>query len=525
MLMKTLAYLDCPTGIAGDMCLGALVHAGVPLAYLDEHLKRLGIQDEFRLRAEAVQRNQQAATKVHVDLLKPAVGHSHSAHEQAHDDGHSHGQSGHSHGHGGHSHGHSGHGHSHEHDHSHGHSHGHGHSHDHHHEHEHSHRSESEPVEHIHSDEHEPLTLKAHGHIHGGRRLPEIEALIQQAYLPARVVDWSLAIFRRLAKAEAAVHGIPPEQVHFHEVGATDAIVDIVGTCLGLDWLKVDGLVCSPLPTGSGTVWCEHGRLPVPAPAVLSMMADAQLPVYDNGIAKELVTPTGCAIAATLAQSFGPPPSFTLQKIGLGAGGRDLPIPNILRLWIGTVDRLPMKTGHAFAVVPEQMPAEQIPTRSPVIPEPEIPERPNTETIIELQTQLDDSSPQALGYAFEQLFAAGAVDVFTQSVAMKKNRLGTLVTVICPEPASSACEAVLFQETTTLGIRRTQQRRAALAREMVTVKTAYGDIPIKVARTHAGGTVLNRQPEYEDCARVARSLNIPWQQVHQAAMAAAAQLS
>ncbi|MGB7248294.1 MAG: nickel pincer cofactor biosynthesis protein LarC, partial [Phormidesmis sp.] len=269
--MKTLAYLDCPTGIAGDMCLGALVHAGVPLAYLDRQLGRLGISDEFHLRAELVQRQQQAATKVFVDLLDVDLPNNGS----------------------------------------------------------HQHRlGDHEAGTHAHDAPHH----------HGGRHLPEIERLIQQAGLPERVVAWSLAVFRQLAQAEAAVHGIAPEQVHFHEVGASDAIVDIVGTCLGLDWLKVDGLVCSPLPTGSGTVWCEHGQLPVPAPAVLRMMAAAQMPVYDNGIAKELVTPTGCAIAATLSQSFGPPPRFTLQKIGLGAGGRDLSqLPNILRLWIGSV--------------------------------------------------------------------------------------------------------------------------------------------------------------------------------------------
>ena len=268
--MKTLAYLDCPTGIAGDMCLGALVHAGVPMDYLKEQFAKLRLDKEFLLRSESVLRQQQAATKVYVDALGadlPAA-----VHEPHH---------------------------------------------------HHTHPGDC-PHAHSHTQ-------------HQGRRLPEIEQLIRQADLPERATQWSLAVFQKLAKAEASVHGIAPEQVHFHEVGATDAIVDIVGTCLGLDWLGVDRLICSALPTGGGTVRCEHGLLPVPAPAVLSMMVSAKVPVYSNGIEKELVTPTGCAIAITLADSFGPPPRFTLQKLGLGAGGRDLPIPNILRLWIGSV--------------------------------------------------------------------------------------------------------------------------------------------------------------------------------------------
>jgi pyridinium-3,5-bisthiocarboxylic acid mononucleotide nickel chelatase len=424
--MKTLAYLDCPTGISGDMCLGALVHAGVPLGYLERQLALLNIKDEFQLIAESVVRNQQAATKVSVKLRS----------RSGHSDSHSH-------------------------------------NHD----------------------------------VPDGRRLPEIEALIQQANLPERAAAWSLAVFRRLAEAEAAVHGIAPQQVHFHEVGATDAIVDIVGTCLGLDWLKVDALICSPLPTGGGTVRCEHGLLPVPAPAVLNMMATAHIPVYSNGIERELVTPTGCAIAATLAQSFGPPPQFTLQTIGLGAGSRELALPNILRLWIGTA----AADTDSYKAIAHAHPIPAASSR----------EVPDTETIVELQTQLDDISPQAIAYVFEQLLAQGALDVFTQPVLMKKSRLGTLLTVLCLEPAVAKCEALLFRETTTLGIRQTRQVRSRLAREIISVTTAYGEIAVKVARSQQGGPLLNVQPEYEDCAGIARAQNIPWQQVHQAAIDAA----
>ncbi|NET51374.1 MAG: DUF111 family protein, partial [Merismopedia sp. SIO2A8] len=167
------------------------------------------------------------------------------------------------------------------------------------------------------------------------RHLPDIEAMIQAAQLSPRAMEWSLAIFRQLAKAEGAVHGIPFDRVHFHEVGAIDAIVDIVGTCIGLDWLQIDAIYCSALPIGGGTIRAAHGRLPVPAPAVLQLLRMGQVPIYSNGIEKELVTPTGAAIATTLATTFGPPPAMTLQNVGLGAGGRDLAIPNILRLWIG----------------------------------------------------------------------------------------------------------------------------------------------------------------------------------------------
>ena len=252
--MTKIAYLDCVTGIAGDMCLGALVDSGVPLEYLTEQLKELKIDHEYELSQEKVQRNGQQATKVHVNLLK--------------DDDHDH---------------------------------------DHHHHHHHT----------------------------PARHLPKIESMIQQANLPSRVTEWSLDIFRRLAVAEGAVHGVKAEKVHFHEVGATDAIVDIVGTCLGLDYLDIQTLYCSALPTGGGTVWAAHGRLPVPVPAVLKLWESRQVPIYSNKIDKELVTPTGAAIAVTLVKSFGQPPNMVLEKVGLGAGSQDLSIPNILRLWIG----------------------------------------------------------------------------------------------------------------------------------------------------------------------------------------------
>jgi uncharacterized protein (TIGR00299 family) protein len=269
--------------------------------------------------------------------------------------------------------------------------------------------------------------------------------------------------------------------VHFHEVGATDALVDIVGTCLGLDWLGIEELYCSPMPTGGGTVRAAHGVLPVPVPAVLQLWQQRQVPIYSNGIDKELVTPTGAAIATTLAKDFGKPPAMTLEKIALGSGTIDLPLPNLLRLWIGTAES-----------------------------------QPNLETVVSLETQIDDLNPQAIAYACEKLRKAGALDVFTQGITMKKNRLGTLLTVICPVELVDTCEEILFTETSTLGIRRQTQTRSILERRFETLSTPHGEINLKIG--YRGEQVFNIQPEYEDVAKIAEKTGQPWQQISQQAL-------
>ncbi|MBH8551653.1 nickel pincer cofactor biosynthesis protein LarC [Nostocaceae cyanobacterium CENA357] len=417
--MIKLAYLQCPTGISGDMCLGALVSLGVPVEYLVEKLNGLGIAQEYQLRAELVQRNGQQATKVHVDLV----------------------------------------------------------DHDHQHDHKHSHRH--------------------------GRHLPEIELMISKAGLPSRAEAWSLAVFRQLAVAEGAVHGIAPEKVHFHEVGAVDAIVDIVGTCLGLDWLGIESnheglplLYCSAFPTGGGTVRAAHGQMAVPVPAVLKLWEMRGCPVYSNGIDRELVTPTGAAIATTLVKDFGAPPPMTIKQVGLGAGSIGLPIPNILRLWLGESTNLQANFTNSNDISS------------------------TLETISVLETQIDDLNPQAIGYVFEALFAVGAVDVFTQSIGMKKSRPGILLTVICHPENLLNCEAVLFRETTTLGIRRTTQQRTILQREIQPVATEYGQVRVKVAWQGKlpEKLIANVQPEYEDCAELARKHNIPWREIQRLAL-------
>ena len=440
--MNKIAYFDCPTGIAGDMCLGALVHAGVPLDYLIEKLNLLGISTEYQLRTELVHRNTQQATKFYVDLaadlsLKPENPATDftldpSETESPTFEGHHH----HHHGE----------------------------------EHSHSHGEADAEISHTHH-----------------RHLPEIEQIIVSAKLPPRVEAWSLAVFRLLAEAEGAVHGIPPNEVHFHEVGATDAIVDIVGTCLGLDWLDIQEFYFSAMPTGGGTVKAAHGKLAVPTPAVMRLWETHRVPVYSNGIDRELCTPTGTAIACTLATGFGPPPPMQIQAIGLGAGSRMLAIPNILRLWIG----------EKSVAGKENLTNDR-------------------EAICVLETQIDDLSPQAIGYVFDALFAAGALDVFTAPIVMKKSRLGVLLTAICHPEFQDACEAVIFRETTTLGIRRSTQERTILHREIQKVQTEYGEVQIKVAKS--GQTIANVQPEYEDCASIARVKNISWREVHRLAL-------
>lgn len=404
--MVKIGYLECPTGIAGDMCLGALVDCGLPWQYLLDGLKSLGIEAEYQLSTEVVSRNGQSATKVYVNLQQPR--HHHSQY-----------------------------------------------------------------------------------HHHHARHLPEIESLIQAASLPERVKRWSLSIFRQLAIAESAVHGIPPEQVHFHEVGATDAIVDIVGTCIGLDWLDLDQLYCSSMPTGGGTIKAAHGQLSVPVPAVVKLWETREVPIYSNGIKKELVTPTGAAIAVTLAQHFGEPPAMTLTKIGLGAGSKDLAIPNILRLWIGEA------TEKQAKIELQQ------------------------ETITVLETQIDDLSPQVVAYTLEQLLAAGALDVFTQSIGMKKSRSGILLTVICHPETAYVCKTIIFRETTTLGIRESTQQRSILNREIKLIETKYGTVQIKVGSWGFGEDkqIINVQPEYEDCAALARLHHVSWREVSQQAIA------
>ncbi|MGA7922303.1 MAG: nickel pincer cofactor biosynthesis protein LarC [Candidatus Acidiferrales bacterium] len=315
------------------------------------------------------------------------------------------------------------------------------------------------------------------GHHHRG--LSIILGRIKRAQLAPRVAERACRIFTRLAEAEAKVHQIPVDQVHFHEVGAVDSIVDIVGAAIGFELLGIDGFACSPLDVGSGQVSTAHGLLPVPAPATAELLKGA--PVYTSGIVKELVTPTGAAIATTLATRYSEIPGMTLSAIGYGAGSADLPEKaNVLRILIGEdVAREPDAYGDAPVTV--------------------------------IETNIDDMSPQIYGYFAERVLAAGALDVFSAPVQMKKNRPGLLITILAEEGNVTTLIDLLFRETTTIGLRTHEVRRKTLDRELVPVMTTFGEVKMKVSRMN--GTVLNAAPEYEDCRRIAAEKGVPLKEV------------
>ena len=307
------------------------------------------------------------------------------------------------------------------------------------------------------------------------RHLAEIEEIIGRASLPGQVEQNSLAVFRRLGEVEAAIHQTPLAQVHFHEVGAVDSIVDIVGACIGFDLLAVEEIHCSALNLGSGHVQAEHGTLPVPAPATASLVKG--LPVYSRGPEAELTTPTGAAIASTLSESFGPLPAMRLQATGYGAGEREFSEQaNVLRVLIGA------RSKATEAV-----------------------------TVAVMEANIDDSSPQILGYAMERLLEQGALDVTLQPLMMKKGRQGTLIRVIARPQDQESLAQLLFSETSTLGLRIYPAERRVQARRMVEVETPYGKVRIKVSDSGSFA------PEYEDCRRLARESLTPLKQVLEAA--------
>src|SRR5579863_6315506 len=319
------------------------------------------------------------------------------------------------------------------------------------------------------------------GHHHRG--LSVILQRIEKAKLAPRAAERARKIFTRLAEAEAKVHRMPLEKVHFHEVGAVDSIVDIVGAAIGFELLGIDEFTCSALDVGVGQVKTEHGILPVPAPATAELLKGA--PMFTSGIAKELVTPTGAAIATTLAARYAEIPEMTLRAIGYGAGSADLKEKaNVLRLLIG--ETTVSEAGEYWD--------------APV-------------TVIE--TNIDDMSPQIYGYFVERALEAGALDVFSSPVQMKKNRPGMLVTILSESQNVSRLIDLVFRETTTIGVRTHDVRRETLAREPATVETPFGEVRMKISRMH--GSVLNATPEYEDCRRIAAQKSIPLKDVLAAA--------
>jgi uncharacterized protein (TIGR00299 family) protein len=322
-----------------------------------------------------------------------------------------------------------------------------------------------------------------------GRKLGDIEELIVHSELSASVKQRVLDVFYHLAEAEGKLHNMPPAEVHFHEIGAMDSIIDIVGTCVGLELLDISELTCSPVNVGGGSVQAAHGSLPVPAPASLELLKD--VPIYSSGVEGELVTPTGAALITTLAAGFGPIPAMKVERIGYGAGAREIPgQPNLARLLVGQ---------SAAAVM----------AQSGV---------PGDEVVSVIEANLDDMSPQLYGFFVDQALAAGALDVTCTPIQMKKNRPGILVSVLCTPETSDALAQLLFEQTTTIGVRIYEARRKVLDRELISVETPYGAVKVKVARRD--GKVLNVAPEYEDCQRLATEKGVPLKQVIIAAQAA-----
>jgi len=447
-----IAYLDCFSGVSGDMFMGALVDAGVPALLFEQTVAALNIG--ARLEISRVQRNGISATKVDVysngekDLPREMYWEQQTR------------QSGHSH--------HPGDAHSH------------------------AHPHEPQPVallEHNYALQNsaaagaETTSPRPVPHEHG-RGLIEIRGIIGKAAISEAAKKTAIVIFEALGTAEAKIHGTDIEHIHFHEVGAVDAMVDIVCAAVGAEALGVDEIVCSPLNVGGGTVKCAHGTLPVPAPATLELLKNA--PLYSSGIQAELVTPTGAAIVKTLATRFAPFPAMKVEKAGYGAGTRDFAgHANVVRLTIGES---------------QQKLSSDI----------------SQSTITVLEANIDDLNPQIFGYVIDRFLQEGALDVFGMPVQMKKNRPGMLLTVLCRPADAAKFTHLIFAETTTLGVRQRDERRQALAREWVTVITRWGDVRLKVASMN--GDITNYAPEYEDCRRIATERHVPLKAVLQEAL-------
>jgi len=381
----TFAYFDCFSGISGDMTLGALVDAGLPIEVLRSELAKLSLPG-YTITSEKVKRSGLAATKVHVILDK-----------------------------------------------------------------------KEQPA----------------------RHLSDIQKIINGSALSPVVKQKSLSIFQRLAEVEAKVHGTTPDKVHFHEVGAVDAIVDIVGSVIGLEHLGITEIIGSPVNVGSGSIHTAHGKLPVPAPATAELLTG--IPLYSSSITIELTTPTGAAIITTLASSFGPIPQIRISRVAYGAGGKDLPgQPNVLRLMIG----------EPVSVYEE-------------------------DTSIIIESNIDDMNPQLYSHLIDALMAKGAHDVYLTPIIMKKGRPAILLSVLTDKAKNTEILDTIFRETTSIGVRIQEVGRKKLSREIQMVETTYGKIRVKISKR--GDEVLTMTPEYEDCKKLAEEKQVPLKEVMEAA--------
>ena len=414
-----IAYLDCFSGISGDMFLGALIDAGVPAKAFEEAVEALNVG--AKLEISKVNRGGISASKVDVTV-----------------DGH------------------------------------------------------RDPPRKARTGMSEPHVHEHAPHEHG-RGLAAICQIISQSRLSESAKATAVAMFEKLGAAEARIHNVPTEKIHFHEVGAVDALVDIVCAAVGAETLAVDEFVCSPLNVGGGTVECAHGTFPVPAPAAVELLKGA--PAYSSGIQAELVTPTGAAIVATLVKRFTAFPGMKIEKTGYGAGSRDFSgHANVLRITVGESTADISADRNARATQPEE------------------------DTVCVLEANLDDLSPQVFGYVMERLLDVGALDVFATPIQMKKSRPGSLLSVLAKPEDADRLTQIIFAETTTLGIRRREEKRQVLARRWETVQTRWGAVRMKIANMN--GSVSNYAPEYEDCRRIAEEKKVPLKKVLMEAMEA-----
>ena len=402
--MKAL-YLDCASGISGNMFIGACLQLGVPEKYFRGELEKLNLHDEYELKFEDVVKNGIGAAYFNVDVL---------------------------------------------------------------HEH-HEHHDFPSNVHHIHSHEH-----------HEHRTLADIRKIIEASELSASIKNCALAIFGKIAEAEGKVHHVPAEEVHFHEVGAIDSIVDIVGCAICLDYLEVKKVFVSRVNVGSGFVKCAHGLMPIPAPATAELLQGFK--TYSFGAEKELTTPTGAAIVNTLAESsVDLPDDFVSEKIGYGAGTLNLDIPNVVRIYYGEYGGQPARQ------------------------------------LVKLETNIDDMNPQIFGWLYEKLFAAGALDVWTTPIFMKKNRPAQMLSVLVESYKQAACTKIIFEETTTIGLRIINvDGRVEAVRKIAKVETSFGEVQCKVSAYD--GKIVSISPEYEDCRRLAAENHVPLKTVWQEAL-------
>ncbi len=428
--MKSI-YIEAFSGISGNMLLGALLDAGVPFEYIKKEMEKLNL-GEYKLINSSVNKLGIQATYFNVDLMEDAHHHHHDEQKHSHE---------------------------HEHEHHHHHNHEHKHHHEHAHDHDHGHKHEQHEDKHNH---------------HEHRNLSAITTIIENSSLSASVKEETLKVFYEIAVAEAKVHGKTIDEVHFHEVGAIDTIIDIVGCVLALDYLKIEKIYVSPITTGKGFVKCAHGLMPVPAPATAEILKG--MAFKTGNISKEQTTPTGAALVKVLAESVTEmPEGFIVEKIAYGAGTWDLEIPNVVRVNIGEV---------------------QVNT---------------SETCTLLESNIDDMTGEVFAYVIETFLNNGALDAWVEPIVMKKGRPAQKLAVLTTIDKIDVMKDIFFKETTTIGVRYSNVNRAVLQRDQLIVKTIYGDVKVKVGKM--GDVITNIAPEFEDCKKLAQEHKIPLKEV------------